>query len=198
MSAPDRPSWSRQDRTLIATLTRRAVRHAVRQNAPLPLVVADCATKLRAPGASFVTLERAEQLRGCIGTLEATRPLAEDLVANAYAAALKDPRFPPVQEHELDGLDISVSLLSAPEPLPADDETALLKALRPGCDGLIIASALGRATFLPAVWEQLPDPVVFLQQLKRKAGWAPGGWPRDARAARYTVERIDTGKIVTP
>ncbi len=162
------------------------------------MVVADCSAQLQAAGACFVTLERAGQLRGCIGTIEATRPLAEDLVHNAYAAALKDPRFPPVQEDELDGLDISVSLLSAPEPVPADDETDLQNALRPGCDGLIIASARGRATFLPAVWEQLPDPVDFLQQLKRKAGWAPRGWPRDARAARYTVERIDTGKTVLP
>ena len=129
---------------------------------------------LEAPGASFVTLTSGRApggaLRGCIGSLVARRPLREDVEANAVAAALHDPRFPPLTARELDDVVVEVSVLSAPAVLPAADEAELLARLRPGVDGVVLSASGRRATFLPQVWEQLPDPADFLARLRRKAG----------------------------
>jgi AmmeMemoRadiSam system protein A len=144
---------------------------------------------LRQPGATFVTLMRHDQLRGCIGSLEARRPLGDDVKSNAVAAALQDTRFSPLTVAELDDLVVEVSLLSAPEPLPVTGEDDLLRQLRPGLDGIVLQRGLQRATFLPQVWEQLPEPRVFVEQLKRKAGLPPGVWDERIRVERYTVRK---------
>lgn len=144
------------------------------------------------PGASFVTLKREGRLRGCIGTLEATRPLASDVLENAYAAACRDPRFPPLNTRELEDLVVSVATLGPHEPLRASTRDALLRALRPGVDGLVVRSGTRRATFLPAVWEQLPDPADFVDALWRKARLVPGSWPDQLVLSRYRVETIQT------
>jgi len=141
------------------------------------------------PGASFVTLMLDGELRGCIGTLEAWRPLADDVAANAVAAALRDPRFPPVTPAELDRLRVEVSVLTPPEPFPVVDEADACRRLVPGVDGVILSAGIHRATFLPQVWEQLPDPAVFLAHLKHKAGLPAQGWPADLHLARYRVEK---------
>jgi AmmeMemoRadiSam system protein A len=143
---------------------------------------------LAGPGAAFVTLQRDGHLRGCIGSLEAHRSLAEDVIANARAAALEDPRFPPLTSGELPGLHVEVSVLSAPEPFPFTDEADLLARLQPGVDGLILkAGPVNRGTFLPAVWESLPEPRVFLTELRRKAG-LPGDYPlTETQLWRYTT-----------
>ena len=145
------------------------------------------------PGAVFVTLTRHGDLRGCIGSLEARRPLLEDLRANALAAAFGDPRFPPLGEEELDGIQVEVSILSRPEPVGFRDEADLLARLRPGIDGVILEHGWHRATFLPQVWEQLPEPRQFLAQLKRKAGLASDFWADDIRISRYGVEKFKEG-----
>jgi uncharacterized protein len=145
---------------------------------------------LRAPGACFVTLTRQGRLRGCIGSVRARRPLADDVRANARAAALSDPRFPPLTAGELPGTRIEVSLLSAASPLPAASETEALAALRPGIDGLILEiGGETHATFLPQVWENLPSPRDFLAHLKHKAGLPPDFWSPDLRLQRYTVTK---------
>jgi AmmeMemoRadiSam system protein B/AmmeMemoRadiSam system protein A len=137
-------------------------------------------------GASFVTLRQDGRLRGCVGSARAIRPLAEDIADNAFAAAFEDHRFPKVARDELDGLDISVSLLSPPRPLVFNDEHDLARRLRPGRDGLIIAAAGDRrALFLPQVWASIPEAPAFLAQLKRKAGIADGERPADLRAWRF-------------
>jgi len=141
------------------------------------------------PGATFVTLTQGGQLRGCIGTLEAHRPLAEDLEHNARAAAFDDPRFPPLDETELARTRVEVSILSDPEPMAFRDEADALAQLRPGVDGVILEAGWHRATFLPQVWEQLPSPREFMAHLKRKAGLAPDYWSDDIRLSRYTVEK---------
>jgi uncharacterized protein len=128
---------------------------------------------LRAPGASFVTLTQAGRLRGCIGSLEAWRPLADDVCANAVAAAFADPRFAPLAAEELPATRVEVSLLTPAEPIVFAGEDELLASLRPGVDGVILECGGRRATFLPQVWQQLPEPRQFLAQLKRKAGLAP-------------------------
>lgn len=140
-------------------------------------------------GASFVTLKKNGELRGCIGSLRAQRPLAEDVASNAVAAATRDPRFPPLSADELAGVDIEVSLLSEPEFLDFDDERHLLAQLRPGTDGLILFSGCRSATFLPQVWEQLPDPRTFLAALKQKAGLPPERPAANLMAARYQVRK---------
>ena len=140
------------------------------------------------PGATFVTLHDAEGgLRGCIGRLEACRPLGDDVRANAHAAAFGDPRFAPLRAHEWHGIQVEVSLLDAPEPLVVRNEAEALAALRPGVDGVIFEWREARATFLPQVWAQLPDPARFVAALKRKAGLAADFWSVDVRLSRYRV-----------
>lgn len=144
---------------------------------------------------SFVTLRRGEELRGCCGTLDAPRTLAEDVWRNAWAAAFSDHRFPPLTASEWPHVSLHLSLLTPPEPLEVTTEAQLLAALQPSVDGLILESETGRATFLPAVWEQLPDPAQFVQQLKLKAGWPAGYWSDRVRAWRYTTESFGEGSM---
>ena len=141
--------------------------------------------------ASFVTLEHKGQLRGCIGMLEAMRPLAEDIAENAFAAAFRDRRFPPLAADELNGLELHISLLSAPTAMACNSEQDLLKQLRPTIDGLILEEGRHRATFLPAVWESLPSPSQFLQHLKLKAGLAADYWSNTLKFYRYTTETFN-------
>lgn len=144
---------------------------------------------LKQPGATFVTLTKQGQLRGCIGSLQAHRPLLADIHANAVAAALYDPRFYPLEKEELQQTHVEVSLLTAPEPLPFTDEADLLQKLVPFEDGIIITCGQHRATFLPQVWEQLPDPRQFLTHLKQKAGL-----PSDTPIELFTVQRYRVQK----
>lgn len=144
---------------------------------------------LGAPGATFVTLTQRGELRGCIGSLAAARPLRDDVHANAIAAAFRDPRFPPLSAIEFDVTHIEVSLLSASSPIAAADETALLRTLVPGVDGVILEFGRHRATFLPQVWDTLGDPRAFLDALMRKAGLAPGFWHPEIRFSRYAVTK---------
>lgn len=141
------------------------------------------------PGATFVTLHKAGRLRGCIGSLQAHRSLREDVRANAQAAAFNDPRFEPLRLEELREIDIEVSLLSPQEPMAFVDERDLLSQLRPGLDGLVLQHEGYRATFLPQVWDTLPEPAQFLCELKRKAGLAPDFWHPAIRFARYGVQK---------
>jgi AmmeMemoRadiSam system protein A len=145
---------------------------------------------LREPGASFVTLRLEGALRGCIGSVEARRALGEDVAFNAHAAAYRDPRFAPVSAAERERLQVEVSVLSPREPLAVSSEAEALAKLRPGVDGVVLDFQDRRATFLPQVWEGLPDPVDFLGELRRKAGLPADFWHRDMRLSRYTVEKF--------
>ena len=142
------------------------------------------------PAATFVTLREQGDLRGCIGSLDARRPLALDVAHNARAAAFSDPRFPPVARDEVEALDVEVSLLSAREPVAVTSEADALSKLRPGIDGVYLEYGGASATFLPQVWESLPDPLVFLGELRRKAGLSPRFWHPDVKLSRYTVEKF--------
>lgn len=144
---------------------------------------------LREPGASFVTLMRDGALRGCIGSLEAYQALLDDVRANAVAAAVRDPRFPPLSAAEMPHTRIEVSLLSVPEELAVASEADALARLRPGIDGVILRYGQSRGTFLPQVWESLTRPEEFLAQLRRKAGLPADFWDDGIRLARYTVQK---------
>jgi AmmeMemoRadiSam system protein A len=150
---------------------------------------------LQEPGATFVTLTRWGKLRGCVGTVRAHRPLFDDVWLNARGSAFHDTRFPPVERDELSHLQVEVSLLSHPEPLPPFvREEEALAALRPGVDGVIFEAGSNRSTFLPQVWEQLPDPRDFLTHLKHKAGLPEDFWAPDVRLQRYTVRKWVEGE----
>lgn len=169
---------------------RRAIAHHLGL-AAAPAASAD--TRLTARGATFVTLKKHGELRGCIGSLRAQRPLADDVAANAVAAASRDPRFAPLSASEFDDVDIEVSLLSEPEFIDFHDEADLLAQLRPGEDGLILFAGCRSATFLPQVWEQLPEPREFLAALKHKAGLDPLRPVDGLMAARYHVQKWREG-----
>ena len=141
-------------------------------------------------GASFVTLTMNQHLRGCIGSLEAQRPLLLDVKANAYAAAFRDPRFSPLTIAELDATEIEISLLSPQQPLSFKDEADALAQLRPEIDGIVFKYGRYRSTFLPQVWEQLTDATAFMAHLKHKAGLPPGFWHDDVELYRYTVTKF--------
>jgi AmmeMemoRadiSam system protein A len=140
------------------------------------------------PGASFVTLTENGRLRGCTGTLAARRPLLDDVRANAVAAATRDPRFEAMTPDELPAVAIEVSVLSVPRPLRVSSLRETYAALRPGVDGVILEiGAYHRATFLPQMWEDLPDPAQFLGYLWLKAGVVPGIWLEDMTLQTYAV-----------
>lgn len=144
---------------------------------------------LHEPGATFVTLTLQSQLRGCIGSLEAWRPLGVDVRENALAAAFRDSRFSPLTVAEFPLTRLEVSLLTPAVALAFGDETDALAQLRPGEDGIIFSCGHHRATFLPQVWEQLPEPELFMGRLKQKAGLSAAYWGPDVRIERYTVTK---------
>lgn len=177
-----------RDRASLRAVAAASIRHGLDRGSPLSVDAREHSAALRAPGASFVTLHRQGDLRGCIGSLEAQRPLVVDVAENAYAAAFRDPRFAPLRAEELADLQLHISVLSAPAPLEFRDEADLLRQLRPGVDGLILTADGHRGTFLPSVWESLPRPEQFLAQLKRKAGLPADFWSPALRVQRYTTE----------
>ena len=144
---------------------------------------------LALPGATFVTLTQNGALRGCIGSLEAHRPLDQDVRANAVAAAFRDPRFAPLTLAELPRTRVEVSLLTAPVPMSFSSEADALRQLRPHVDGIILVAGRRRSTFLPQVWEQLPEPRRFLARLKQKAGLPADWWSDEVRLQRYEVQK---------
>jgi len=178
--------YTEQQQKALLTMARDQI--AGKLSGSHPSVIEDSAFQQQA--ATFVTLKKSGQLRGCIGTLEAIRSLCDDIRYNALAAAFRDTRFPPVTKNELDDLTIEISILDTPEAMLFDTEAELLSQLKPGVDGLILtAGAAGeyRSTFLPQVWQQLPDPQQFLNQLKLKAGLRTDYWGDDVSAMRYRV-----------
>lgn len=144
---------------------------------------------LSEPGATFVTLTLHGQLRGCIGSLEAHRPLVDDVRHNAVSAAFQDPRFAPLGKEEFADVLIEVSLLGKPELIRYSSEQDALAQLRPGKDGVIFEYGRYRSTFLPQVWQQLPQPQSFMAQLKRKAGLPADFWDEGVKLSRYSVSK---------
>jgi AmmeMemoRadiSam system protein A len=176
---------------VLLSIAAAAIAHGLARGEPPPLLLADYPDELHRPGASFVTLTRDDELRGCIGSLAPSRALAQDLAANAYAAAFCDPRFPPLVETEVEWLMLEIAVLNPLEALPCGSARELIAHLHPQIDGLVLEAGTGRrATFLPKVWEALPEPEEFLRELWRKAGLAPGYWSETLRFSRYTTRVI--------
>ena len=153
---------------------------------------------LQDKAACFVTLMENGQLRGCIGTLEAHSSLLEDVIHNANAAAFRDTRFSPLASEELADVEIEVSLLSPMQALNFSDEQDALSQLRPGIDGVLFEYGQHRSTFLPQVWQQLPEREDFIAHLKNKAGLAPDFWSDEVKLYRYTVDKWKESDFITP
>ena len=145
---------------------------------------------LRTQGASFITLNLARKLRGCIGSLQAHRPLLDDVKANALAAAFKDPRFKPLTAAEYENIEVEISLLSALSALSFTDEASALAQITPHIHGLIFEYGHHRSTFLPQVWDTFSDPMMFLAHLKQKAGLPPNFWEPGVKLHTYTVAKF--------
>ena len=180
-----------ESRRHLLGIAARSIRHGLEHGKACPIDLDRLPAALHELRASFVTLEADGRLRGCIGSLEATRPLAADVAHNAHGAAFADPRFPPVTEDEIEGLRIKVSVLSPAVPMQAESEADLVAGLRPGVDGLVIRDGDKRATFLPSVWQGIPEPERFVRALAKKAGWPAGHWSDTVRAWRYTTEEFE-------
>lgn len=150
---------------------------------------AEQAPWLQLPGACFVTLTQNDELRGCIGSLEAHRPLLLDVKANAYAAAFRDPRFKPLIAAELGRTEVEISLLSEMQPLEFASEQEALAKLQPGIHGVVFEYGQYRSTFLPQVWDQLPKVTDFMGHLKSKAGLSPSFWAKEVKLSLYSVSK---------
>ena len=170
---------------------RRSIEHGLARGTPPPLEITAHPPALQRERASFVTLlDGGGRLRGCIGSIEARRPLIADVSENAFSAAFEDPRFPALTPAEYRAIEIKLALLTPPEPIAFHDEDDLVAGLRPGEDGVMLIAGEHRGTLLPAVWEQIPDAREFWQTVKRKAGLARGDWPADMQVYRYRTETI--------
>lgn len=179
---------SNDHRKILQDLAQNSIEYGLKYGEPLHIDITPLSDELTVQRATFVTLQKQGQLRGCIGILEAFRPLAEDIVANSYSAAFSDPRFPSLTEDELNDISIHISILNPSEIITCSSEEELIRQLRPNRDGLILDDGIHHATFLPSVWESLPDPVAFVQQLKYKACLPSNEWSPTIKAYRYTTE----------
>ena len=181
---------SQEHRATLHQVARHSIEIGVSQHRAPTIDAATYAPELQQKAASFITLHHHDMLRGCIGSLEPRKTMVEDVNQNAYSAAFLDRRFDPISKNELDGLNIHISILGPTEPMTFDSKKDLLQQLQPGVDGLVLSCPYHRATFLPAVWESLPEPSVFLSHLLTKAGLPADYWSDDISVDRYHVEEF--------
>jgi uncharacterized protein len=175
------------ERQELLQLARAAIRHGLEHGGRMTVDPQEYDEQLQRNGACFVTLTEQGDLRGCIGSLQAYRSLVTDVAEHAHAAAFNDPRFPPLSAEEFEKIDISISVLGEPEEMQVVDEEDLCRQLEPGVDGVILECGSLRGTFLPSVWESLPDCREFVRHLKIKAGLPPDFWSDDVRLSRYST-----------
>ncbi len=182
--------YSTAHKNLLLQIARDSIEHGLKKSEGWVRAPSEIPSELQEERATFVTLTLGGELRGCIGMLEACRPLAEDVAENACSAAFRDPRFPPLSRAEFDDLHVSISVLSSPEEMGFSSEADLLGKIRPGIDGLILQEGFQKGTFLPSVWEELPETELFFKHLKMKAGLPADYWSDTLRIFRYTAEYI--------
>lgn len=173
----------------LGTTLLQLARNAIAAKLGRPVIAPVDLPELHKSAATFVTLTQDGELRGCIGTLEAWRPLGLDVQENACSAAFRDPRFEPLRAAELPITRVEVSLLTPAEPMSFSNEADALAQLRPDIDGIIFTAGRHRSTFLPQVWEQLPDPATFMAHLKQKAGLPASYWGPNIQLERYSVKK---------
>ncbi len=194
---PSASSFSREEQQELLQLARASIQMGINRGHALNVDINIYPADLRQQLACFVTLQKHGALRGCIGHLQAVQPLVKDVADNAYAAAFCDPRFPAVSESEISILEIHISVLSQSQPMVFSSEQDLMRQIRPGVDGLILESGYNRGTFLPSVWETLPDVTSFLRHLKLKAGLSADYWSDEIRVSRYTTDSFSDARKTT-
>ena len=177
-----------QQQQKLLKVARESIQYGLQHRHAMSVDADAYGEQLQQQGACFVTLYKKGALRGCIGTLQPYQPLVSDVAEHARAAAFSDPRFPPLGPDEFVDIVISVSVLGKPSAISFSDEEDLVTQLRPSQDGLIFEDGGNRGTFLPSVWESLPEPRQFLQQLKRKAGLPVDYWSDSLKISRYTTQ----------
>jgi uncharacterized protein len=175
---------------LLVSTAEQSIRHVFEHGVAWEPSLDGLPVAVRTPAACFVTLECAEQLLGCIGTLAPRGPLAREVARQARAAAFADPRFPPIGPCDFTAMTITVSVLSPVEVLPVRTPIELACVLRPRVDGVVLDAGAHRATLLPSVWRHLKTTDEFLSALWRKAGLRPGAWPLGLRLSRYTAAEL--------
>ncbi|MFL7813153.1 MAG: AmmeMemoRadiSam system protein A [Anaerolineales bacterium] len=186
------------EKRLLLQIARDAIQRALQGEGRQRLDPKEYPPHLREIGACFVTLTRKGELRGCVGSIEASQPLVLDVRDRSLAAAFEDPRFPPLSPRELSELEIEISILTPPERLQYHDPADLPGLLRPGVDGVILTYQFRRATFLPQVWEKLPEPEVFLGRLCQKMGLEAGAWRHYLMEVEtYQVEMFTEGEVLS-
>ncbi|MCZ7536904.1 MAG: AmmeMemoRadiSam system protein A [Acidimicrobiia bacterium] len=190
MRLPEPPYLDPAHHRTLLDIATSAIRGALATGVHVVPDPSACHADLRAESATFVTLERDSTLLGCIGTLEARRPLAVDVAHHALGAAFSDPRMPAVTERDFVEMSIKISVLSPAEPMTASSFVEVADAVRPGVDGLILDAPGRRSTLLPSVWPKVAEVDEFLYVLWRKAGVEPGTWPRGTRVSRYATEEF--------
>ncbi|PUB89651.1 MAG: AMMECR1 domain-containing protein [gamma proteobacterium symbiont of Ctena orbiculata] len=188
MSQRPHSEFTAAQRAILLQTAAHSIDHGLEMGRPLSIEAAAFEAELQLLRACFVTLLLRGDLRGCIGHLEAHLPIVEDVAENAYAAAFRDPRFPPLTATERASLEIHISVLTPAEPIRFDSEEDLIAKIRPFVDGLILVDGHHRGTFLPSVWESLPDSRIFLSHLKQKAGLPVNHWSSTLEIFRYETE----------
>lgn len=176
---------SDSEQTRLLAIARQSISSGVATGRVLQVDLAQLEDNLQIEAAVFITLTRSGELRGCVGSLQAVEPLAQAVATSAFNAAFRDRRFAPVSAEELDAIRIEVSVLSEMEPIEAPTRQALLDALQPGVDGLLLEDRGYRSTFLPKVWEKIASPTEFLEQLLLKAGLGADHWSGSLQFHRY-------------
>ncbi len=176
------------ERSTLLAVARDSIAFGLSHGRPPDIEAADFPAELRPLRATFVTLRKRGELRGCIGGLEARRPLVVDVAFSAYSAAFRDSRFPSVGEKELDELSLHISILAPLEKIAVADQQELERTVRPGVDGLLLCAGSKRGTFLPSVWDSVSGPREFIERLKQKAGLTVDAWSSVWEVFRYTVE----------
>ena len=179
---------SNDDRNQLKEIAFSSIKNGIENGQALIVNPLDYSKALQEKRSTFVTLKIFHQLRGCIGTLEAHKPLCVDVSENAYSAAFSDPRFPCLRSEELNNVKISISVLSIPEAISFSSEKDLLNKIKVGIDGLTLEEGHHRGTFLPAVWESVSSPEEFLNELKQKASLPKDYWSETLKISRYTTE----------
>ena len=171
-------------------IARASIELGLRTGQPPEFDLDTVAAELRRIQSSFVTLRIQQHLRGCVGSIDATRPLASDVSRNAFAAAFQNVRFPKLRDYEFSLINICVSVLSSQMPIASRTLDEAIGGIRPGIDGVVIRCGERVATFLPQVWETLQDPIEFLRHLRLKAGLDPSSWPQGIQISTYTIQQF--------
>jgi AmmeMemoRadiSam system protein B/AmmeMemoRadiSam system protein A len=186
----ENPSLATPQRKQLLHLARNMILHGLEGGGDYNIALKNYHPQLREQRGSFVTINHNGQLRGCIGSISPARALVLDVAQNATAAAFKDPRFQPLKIEEYPQIELHISVLSPARSLQVDSRQALIDKLKPGIDGLILRQGNHSATYLPSVWEKIPQPQQFVAELRKKAGLAAQGWSDDMEVLTYTTEEF--------